>query len=300
MSTNVDFEKLLAAGKADIYDSQIGTWWLSQCSDQDHLNAYTNIVQTCAQYYRKNNLPDPKFIVDYACGSGELMILLNEVFPHSTIIGVDGSDKLLNAFVARSDGKASITQSEDLFTEDGSQFRLFCSKLPNFEIPQGKADLAILCFPNLITDDDSLDLFNDNGYADAQDNDVAGMLARFREMDPEDEVDANPDKEDIFDDLMTARVYANNIRKFLNDSGVFVQVDYANAPREELTDLVQWRCLFSECALERPIKDEESTVLFGFDESSYTDSPVIMDVFHQTGDPTDKEGGYHINIFKAQ
>ncbi len=298
MSSNVDFENLLSAGKANIYDSQIGDWWLNQCTDTNHLNAYRNIVNQSVAYYRSQNLPDPQFIVDYACGSGELMVLLNEAFPTSTIIGIDGSEMLLNAFAERSNGTATITANNDLFAEEGSTYRLHCSKLPNFDAANGKADLAILCFPNLICDEDDLDLFNENGYSDAQDNDVAHMLARFREMDPEDEVDG-PDQEEIFDDLMTARVYSNNIRKFLNNSGIFIQVDYANAPREELTDLVQWRCLFSECALSRPIKDEASTVFFDLDLSSYTESPVIMDVFHQTGDETDKEGGYHINIFKA-
>jgi hypothetical protein len=141
-------------------------------------------------------------------------------------------------------------------------------------------------------------VYDRNGYLNRGDAAVAKLLARFREMDPEDEVTTEKPAY-LFDGYMTERVLSRNIRGLLKPKGLWIKVDYANALRTELTDLSQWRCLFSECALEIPIKWLKSEVLFKLRDNVFRRSSVIMDVYHQTKDPSDKTGGYFISEFGA-
>jgi len=79
-------------------------------------------------------------------------------------------------------------------------------------------------------------------------------------MDPEDEV-AVIKPADLYESLMTDRVISRNLRHLLKPKGICFKVDYANAHRGELSQLTQDRSLFTEGALERPIKDLKSVVL---------------------------------------
>lgn len=296
---NIDFNNLLDSPKA--YDLSVGDWWTKRCMDDDHQEAYNIIAKEAYDYFVKNNLNMPKFIVDYACGNGIFIKHLLNYFPTSNIVGIDGSKNLLNSVkeIIPSEFSCKELSADKAFDEDGPQIRLISSYLPNFDIPKYKADLAFLCFPNLIASEEQLDVFNNNGYGDSQDVEVAEMLSRFREMDPEDEVCQNDPKE-LFDDLLTARVFSRNLRHLLKESGVLLRIDYANAIRQELSDLTQWRSEFSECALKKDIKGHKSKLFFSLKHSSYHLSNVILDVYHQTGDETDKDGGFAINIYKAK
>ena len=296
MSSHPDFDNLL--NTADAYDSEIGEWWINQTKNKSHQKAYENLAKSISHYYKENKIKIPKFIVDYACGNGALMVALAKVFPKATIVGIDGSKKLLKNFIKAHPGKADIVSKKNLFVEDHLQFHLIPSNLPNFSLPKEKADLVVLCFPNLIADNNDLEVFNKNGYGNLKDNAVAEMLARFREMDPEDEVQAY-DKEELFDELMTQKVFSRNLRKLLKKGGMHVRVEYANALREDLTYLTNTRSLFCEGALQDSVKDKKATPLFAFQDSEYYESKVIMDVYAQTQDKDDTSGGYHINYFKG-
>jgi hypothetical protein len=59
------------------------------------------------------------------------------------------------------------------------------------------------------------------------------------------------------------------------------------------------RSLFVEGALEKDWKGLKSDVFFKYVENRFWRSQVILDVFHQTQDPTDKTGGYFVSEFKA-
>ncbi len=295
-----DFERSLTKGHSS-YNSRVGHWWDLQSNNKAHKRAYLNICN-----HLKKTLPsskkNPKWIVDYACGNGAFMSVLAKAFPKSKIVGLDGSTLMLNKAkdkLAQSKTEAELVSPEDIFNKKLPRVRLAQTILPNFKIEPNKFDVAIFLFPNLTCAPKERKTYYKNGYNHKKDTRMGELLARFREMDPEDELEpGNP--EAIFDDLMISRVISRNLRMLLKKGGYCLRSDYANAPRDELTDLTIWRTLFSEGAFDMEIKDESSELFFEFLGSQYNKSKVILDVYHQTADPSDKEGGFFSSIFKAK
>jgi len=295
-----DFDSILTQGPA-CYDSDVGAWWNKLSLDGPHKRAYRNIARQIKKRYEETNTPFPRVIVDYACGNGSLIRELIRVFPESTIVGLDGSSQLISMFEEHPPGKVSFGKvpGSRAFAAEGPQIRLVKTGLPNFRLQKHQADLAILSFPNLVHDFENVELFNRNGYCNTIDAQVGQYLARFREMDPEDEISPPDPEDEILDELLTARVYSLNLRRLLRTGGTLVRVEYTNGFRHELTDLTQWRSTFAEGALDKPIKDTKSRQFFKLDHNLYFRSQVIHDVYEQTGDPSDLEGGYGIIWFEA-
>jgi hypothetical protein len=104
----------------------------------------------------------------------------------------------------------------------------------------------------------------------------------------------------MFEGIMTDRVISRNLRHLLKTKGACFKVDYANAPRIELSPLTQQRSLFVEGALEEPVKSLTCQSFFRYRANRFHRSQVILDVFHQTKDPSDKTGGYFISVFDAK
>lgn len=291
---DINFEELLLQGSSS-YDKQVASWWLERAGDQAHQEAYRNIAELLFAKLKLDEV-QPRFIVDYACGAGHLFPHLKRLFPECTFIGIDGSLKLLQE-VSEHEPDASIVSAAEAFDLEGSQIRLVHTGLPNFKDFQAhQADAALLCFPNLLPDESLLDVFNDNGYGHDEDNEVAHCLARFEEMDPELR-DEDPDEEEIFDELMSARVFSRNLHHLLKPEGTLLRVEYSNCHRSELSKLTQLKSFFMEGALEEEVNDELAEVFFFYQRSFYVESSVILDVFHQTGDESDSEGGYCVHFF---
>jgi SAM-dependent methyltransferase len=294
-----DFTRALARGHVS-YDAKVGSWWEGRAADAPHARAYRHSAEYLRDALKKAKVKAP-VIVDYACGGGHFLMELARLIPDARIVGLDGSKKLLALTAARCEASgisAAIVNGSQAFAAGGPRVRLVRTNLPNFNLPKGKADAVAFVFPNIAPGPDDQPLYDRNGYLNRGDAAVAKMLARFREMDPEDEV--TTDEPDIlFDGYMTERVISRNVRALLKPKGLWIKVDYANALRSELTELSQWRCLFSECALEAPIKGLKSEVLFRIKDNVFRRSSVILDVYHQTRDPSDKTGGYFITKFEA-
>jgi len=89
------------------------------------------------------------------------------------------------------------------------------------------------------------------------------------------------------------------LRSLLRTGGLCLRAEYSNASREELTELVQHRQSFEEGTLSQEIQGIGPERLFSLGNSVYYRSQVILDVYHQTRDKSDREGGYFINILKA-
>src|SRR5512147_212037 len=73
------------------YNGDVGRWWLARSLDGSHRRAYRNI----AGFIRDSFFREPGIIVDYACGSGDLLALLSLRFQSSKLMGLDGSSFLL-------------------------------------------------------------------------------------------------------------------------------------------------------------------------------------------------------------
>ena len=104
---------------------------------------------------------------------------------------------------------------------------------------------------------------------------------------------------ELYEGLLTDRVVSRNLRGLLRRGGAMFKVDYANAHRDELSPLTKMRSLFVEGALEEPVKDLRCEAFFRYVGNDFRKSKVILDVYHQTRDPSDKVGGYFVSEFKA-
>jgi hypothetical protein len=295
----INFEFCLSRGHGT-YNRKVGDWWHGQAQNGAHKRAYKNITKYF-QTSLNHNSSKPLFIIDYACGNGALLIEMAEKLPKARFIGLDGSNLMLRLAMQNLQKRgieAELCPSSRCFDKGKARIRLVKTVLPNFTLPRGKADAAAFIFPNLTCAMKERPRYERNGYNNRKDTKVAEMLARFRETDPEEET-AKIDPLEFYDDLMTAKVISRNLRQLLKKHGALLRVDYANAPREQLSELTQRRSLFTEGALDIPIKGCRAEQDFRYLDSRYHRSSVIMDVFHQTGDPTDREGGYFCSMFTA-
>lgn len=306
---NIDFEKLFLKGHKS-YDTAIGDWWEGQASNGAHRKAYAAVAEHVAKRLKartskkgtgKRPAPKVKWLVDYACGSGLFLEALATRFPEARIVALDGSRKMLDkaaARMAKAGHEAGSVEADDCFDAKGPRIRLVKTSLPNFSLPKGKADAVIFVFPNLTPSPADQDYYDKHGYKNRMDVKVCTVLARLREMDPEDEVNTMKPAE-LFEGLMTDRVISRNLRHLLKRGGSCFKVDYANANRDELSPLTHKRSLFVEGALEETVRELRSEVFFRYVGNDFHKSQVILDVYHQTKDPSDKTGGYFTCEFKA-
>ena len=292
----IDFDSLLNNG-AGTYDTAVGHWWHERSLDAAHTRAYRHIAEITQAYCLVCSMK-PRRIVDYACGGGAFLGELLRVFPDAHLIGLDGSKNLLEKCAKAHAEICTLEDKQRAFVGKDSSVSLAQTVLPNFRLPEHKCDIALLVFPNLVPDPANLSDFNRNGYSNKKDNAIARKLARYRELDPEEETNTT-EPDELFDELMTARVFSRNLRHLVRKGGLLVRVEYSQAPREQLTELVQWRNLFGEGALEELIRGEQCEAFFRFVGSEFRKSKVILDVYHQTGDPDDRRGGYMVSFFEA-
>ena len=297
MNKKVNFDKALSQGQKS-YDF-LQHWWEKKSSDYSHQKAYYNIVQYTKSLWKQSSYP--KIIVDFACGEGSLLFHLAKAFPKSKLVGFDGSKKLLGTAQKKLEkaGLSSllVTQKKAFQFTKSCSIHLVKTALPNFSLPKFKADLVFFTFPNMTSGNREY-YYNQHGFLNRKDVNVAEMLARFREMDPEDEIETIS-YDDCYDELMTNKILFRNLRHLCKKNALLIKTEYANAVREELTELDQMRQLFGEGALTKPVKESYSIALFEYQTNIYKRSTVISDVFDQTQNQSDKSGGYLISHFKA-
>jgi len=296
---DIDFEKAFLKGHRS-YDTAVGDWWESQASNGAHRRAYREVALSIRKQLARRAGPKP-LIVDYGCGSGHFLVELAALYPQARIVALDGSTRMLERArlrLAAAGMEAEEMDAKSGFASAGPRIRLVRTSLPNFSLPQGEADAVAFLFPNLTPAPADQPYYDRHGYKKRPDTTVARMLARFREMDPEDEIPTLT-AEELYDGLMTDRVVSRHIRALLKRGAHWFKVDYANALREELSDLTNWRGLFTEGALEEEVKGERAEIYFKYLRNDFRRSQVILDVYHQTKDPTDKVGGYFISTFRA-
>jgi SAM-dependent methyltransferase len=296
---DIDFEKLFLKGRKS-YDTAIGDWWDHQSCNGPHRKAYASIAAHAADRLAAAGIR-PRLLVDYACGSGHFLSALAERFPEARIVALDGSPKMLDRAaerLAKAGEEADRVGRKRAFEAAGPRIRLVETTLPNFSLPAGQADAVLFVFPNLTPAPEDQEYYDAHGYKNRADAKVCTVLARLREPDPEDEV-AKTDPKEMYESLMTDRVVSRNLRGLLRKGGACFKVDYANAGREELSRLTHTRSLFVEGALEEPVKDLRCEAFFRYVGNAFRRSRVILDVYHQTRDPSDKTGGYFISEFLA-
>jgi SAM-dependent methyltransferase len=281
---DIDFDTELQHGPRT-YDLRVGDWWLDQSDDEAHRLAYHNI----AEHIRARLPKPPQTIVDYACGAGSLLLNLCERFPEAKVIGIDGSAKMIEKANER---LAAVRP------EWADRVEFWESDLPNFQLPDFQADLVVFCFPNICPKPDDQPYYDEHGGLHRADRRAARWLSKAREKNPDHETcKAKPSA--LFTALMDCKVVTRNLRGLIHDRGFCARVEYATGKWRELSRLVRMRQAFEQGFLDEEVDGKKPEALFKLKKTDYFPSEVIKDVYHQTGDEGDREGGFQINMLKA-
>jgi SAM-dependent methyltransferase len=263
------------------YNGEVGSWWLNHSLDAPHRHAYRKI----ADFIRGSYVRLPETIVDYACGPGNLLALLSLRFKTSKLVGLDGSSFLLGQALQR----FALLPKECV-----RRISLVETPLPNLNLLRGKANLAIFCFPNMVP-------FPENSAAplsplSKNDRHIAKSLSISVDSDDaacEHDAPANQYA------LEQGRGIALNLRSLLVRGGICVRVEYATMQRHELSPLELSHVSFEEGSLDTRVDGRMPQLWFRFLASAFFRSRVLADVYEQTGDERDKNGGYLITVLRA-
>jgi SAM-dependent methyltransferase len=272
----VDFDAEVDRGP-EAYDGDLGHWWVERGRGRSHGYACRNIAR---QVVRLSDSP-PGLIVDYACGPGRLLYHLSKGFPEAHLVGIDASESMLERAAARMGRRR----------DNGGDVRFIRTVLPSLALEAMGADIATFAFPHIVSATD------DFSGLDPEELAVAKALSLMEEPDPADR-DDEP-KHVVFSELATDRLIAKDLRSLLRPGGLCVRVEYAQAPRENQTDLMLRHSEFAEGSLDRAINGVEAPRLFEVLESRFFRSRVVEDVYHQTKDEADLSGGYWLTALRA-
>ncbi len=256
-------------GEGFAYNDEVGLWWLERSAEAGHGRAYRHI----ADFIKDSFVRPPGMIVDYACGAGNLLALLSCRFHHSKLVGLDGSPLLLSS---------ALRRFSRLPRSCSRRISLIETALPNFDLLRGLADLVIFCFPNMVPS--SAEERQEWGsWLDKNDRKIAGNLAF-----PEDPYI-----------LEQGRCISLNLRRLLARDGICVRVEYATVQRHELSPPELAQVSFEEGSLEYEAKGVRPRQWFRLLASAYFRSKVLEDVYQQTADERDRNGGYLITVLRA-
>lgn len=265
------------------YNDITGNWWRDQAADRVHQRAYKNI----AEFIHASSPRAPKLIVDYACGAGDLLSLLSLRFPNSNLIGLDGSSLLLDLAEKRlSSIPSSCTR----------RISLIETVLPKQSGLKQRADLIVYCFPNMTpaSDEEGKGMKLTVNSTDAR---IAQYLSEIKE--PGDEELPLSELEAIQHTLLYGRCISHNLRQLLIRDGICVRVEYATTQRHEWSPRDLQLVLFEEGSLDAEVAGIKPHPWFRVLASAYFRSKVLEDVYHQTGDARDTNGGYLITVLRA-
>jgi hypothetical protein len=295
-----EFEKEFHKGHRS-YNDGMGDWWIVRSQDGPHQRAYKNIAQQIDSFLCTWKEPDPRILIDYACGNGSILKTLGKTFPSTSIVAIDGSRKMLQnakSSLMQFGLEAEFAPAEDYYQKGDAQFRFVQTPLPNFSLPPGRADVVVFLFPNINATHRQMMALMKHVRGDRDVLATARFLAKLRYDEP-DPMDAGQTVEAITDYLLFERVVCMNIHRFLRKGGLWFKVEYSGCSREQLSELEKWELLFSECAMNASVDGRKQRQLFQYLDDRYFRSSVILDVYEQSKDPELKAGGYFISVLQA-
>jgi SAM-dependent methyltransferase len=264
------------------YNGKMGDWWLQHSLDATHCRAYRKI----ADFIRASYVREPGVIVDYTCGPGNLLALLSLRFKSSKLVGLDGSALLLSHARRRFSCLPPVC---------AERIALIETPLPNMSVLQGRADLVTFCFPNMVSYSSNDPAFR--SFLDAQDKRVSKSLSLAA-----DSIDDRANEQDASANqcgLEQGRIISLNLRRLLVRGGICVRIEYATMQRHELSPLELSHVSFEEGSLDTSVDGHMPQQWFRFVASAFFRSRVLEDVYEQSGDERDKNGGYLITVLRA-
>jgi hypothetical protein len=159
---------------------------------------------------------------------------------------------------------------------------------------RGRADLVTFCFPNMVPSDFEESAKQNPGLGQ-NDREVARTLAVLAGNESKD----LPDALTIQRSLERSRLISLNLRRLLVPGGVCVRIEYGTARREELSPAEIVEVSYEEGSLDMKVEGKMPRQWFCVAASSYFRSRVLEDVYEQTGDVRDRNGGYVITVLRA-
>lgn len=280
----VDFEKELRTNFRG-YNTTLTRWWNIRASNKSHCIAYrniTNYVTTHVDFI-------PSLVIDYGCGTGRLLGEIAVRFVDTKFIGIDGSSAMLKTAKTYLKNK-----TPDLF----NRIKLLKAPLPIRLLLGKRADLVTFTFPHILSNLYDLDLNSflehltyseiENAVILAEDKGMEEVSNEYTEEDP-----------DLLQSLLVNRVISKNLRSLVKRDGYCLRVELANAKREEFPKIFQMRFSFQEGSLDKSLSDQSIQQPFELVRSEYHRSKVMEDAYEQTGDESDRKGGYWISLLRA-
>jgi SAM-dependent methyltransferase len=280
----VDFEKELRTNFRG-YNTTLTRWWNIRACNKSHCIAYRNI----ANYVTTHVDLIPSLVIDYGCGTGRLLGEIAVRFVDTKFIGLDGSSAMLKTAKAYLKNRAP-----DLL----NRIKLLKAPLPIRLLLGKRADLVTFTFPHILSNLYDLDLNSflehltyseiENAVILAEDKGMEEVSNEYTEEDP-----------DLLQSLLVNRVISKNLRSLVKRDGYCLRVELANAKREEFPEIFQKRFSFQEGSLDKSLSDQSIQQPFELVRSEYHRSKVIEDAYEQTGDESDRKGGYWISLLRA-
>jgi SAM-dependent methyltransferase len=280
----VDFEKELRTNFRG-YNTTLTRWWNIRACNKSHCIAYRNI----ANYVTTHVDLIPSLVIDYGCGTGRLLGEIAVRFVDTKFIGIDGSSAMLKTAKAYLKNRAP-----DLL----NRIKLLKAPLPIRLLLGKRADLVTFTFPHILSNLYDLDLNSflehltyseiENAVILAEDKGMEEVSNEYTEEDP-----------DLLQSLLVNRVISKNLRSLVKRDGYCLRVELANAKREEFPEIFQKRFSFQEGSLDKSLSDQSIQQPFELVRSEYHRSKVMEDAYEQTGDESDRKGGYWISLLRA-
>jgi SAM-dependent methyltransferase len=267
-----------------LYNGKVGRWWLRHSLDAEHSHAYRKI----ADFIRDSYVREPRVIVDYACGPGQMLALLSSRFPSSKLTGLDGSSLLIR------EARNLVSMLPE---QCANRISLIETPLPNLRLLRGKADMALFCFPNIVPFADEDNSGRSGLCISENDRRVAECLSRAADVCDRTGGDSNPAANQL--GLEQGRCISLNLRRLLVRGGICVRVEYATMQRHELSPIELSHVSFEEGSLDARVEGRMPRRWFRLVASAFFRSRVLEDVYEQTGDDRDKDGGYLITVLRA-
>jgi SAM-dependent methyltransferase len=280
----VDFDKELRTNFRG-YNTTLTRWWSIRASNKSHCNAYRNIVN----YVITRIDPFPSLVIDYGCGNGSLLGALAVRFAETKFIGIDGSSAML---------KTAKIYLRKMAPNLLNRIKLFKAPLPTKLLLGKRADLVTFTFPHILSNLYDLDL---NAFLELLTyGEIENAVILSEDKGVEDVGKENTDEDpDLLQSLLVNRVISKNLRSLVKRGGYCLRVELANARREEFPNVFQKRFLFQEGSLDKSLSDQSLMQPFELVRSEYHRSKVMEDAYEQTGDESDRKGGYWISLLKA-
>jgi SAM-dependent methyltransferase len=280
----VDFEKELRTNFRG-YNTTLTRWWNIRACNKSHCIAYRNI----ANYVTTHVDLIPSLVIDYGCGTGRLLGEIAVRFVDTKFIGMDGSSAML---------KTAKTYLKNKAPDLLNRIKLLKAPLPIRLLLGKRADLVTFTFPHILSNLYDLDLNSflelltyseiENAMILAEDKGTEEVSNEYNDEDP-----------DLLQSLLVNRVISKNLRSLVKRGGYCLRVELANARREEFPEIFQKRFSFQEGSLDKSLSDQSVQQPFELVRSEYHRSKVMEDAYEQTGDESDRKGGYWISLLRA-